>query len=220
MKVKASSLVLDFNLYPRHHLDEQCIADYVDALKAGEKFPPVIVDKKSNRVVDGFKRTTAALRFGGDDADIEVEVRSYPDQAALLLESISLNANHGMRFSHYDARRCIVLCRQLKIEPVRMAAALRMTPDRLERFAEGIHTGRSGEEIPGKQASMHLVDEFVTKRQADGIRKAGGNNQLFMVNQVINLIESNLLDQSNERLLERLAHLGELLNQFATRAVA
>jgi len=29
---EVSSLVLDMNLYPRHHLDEQCIADYAEAM--------------------------------------------------------------------------------------------------------------------------------------------------------------------------------------------
>ena len=44
MKVKAATLVLDMNLYPRHNMDQQCIADYVEALRAGAEFPPAVFE--------------------------------------------------------------------------------------------------------------------------------------------------------------------------------
>lgn len=219
MKIKAASLVLDFNLYPRHHIDEQCVADYANAYKAGAVFPSIIAEKKSRRVVDGFKRTTSVLRTFGQDAEIEVEWRTYPDEQAVLLEAITLNAQHGERFQHYDIRRCIVLADELKLSRDSLASALHVTVDRLERFAEGIHIVKAGGSMPGKQASEH-IDEPLTRRQVEGIRKAGGGNQVFMVNQVINLIEGGLLDQSSERLMERLAHLSELLKPLVRKMAA
>jgi hypothetical protein len=51
----------------------------------------------------------------------------------------------------------------------------------------------------------------LTTKQADGNVKAGGMNQLFYVNQIINLLENDLLDFSNVRLTDRLQYLKELL---------
>lgn len=52
---------------------------------------------------------------------------------------------------------------------------------------------------------------MLTTKQADGNVKAGGMNQLFYVNQIINLLENDLLDFSNVRLTDRLQYLKELL---------
>jgi hypothetical protein len=72
-----------------------------------------------------------------------------------------------------------------------------------------------------KQALGALVDDghrrgpvahvWLTTKQADGNVKAGGMNQLFYVNQIINLLENDLLDFSNVRLTDRLQYLKELL---------
>ena len=222
MKVKAISLVLDFNLYPRHHVDQQCVADYVAALKAGAVFPPIIADKASKRVVDGFKRTTAALRFGGDDAEIEVTFKSYPSEAELLLDAIRLNADHGERLGHYDIGRCIILGHSLKITDEKLAAALSLTLEKLRNYAYRIMEGPGGESVVGKRISIHLQgqEKPLTAKQTEGIKRAGGNNQLATINQVISLIESRLLDRSDERVLDRLARLAELLEPFVRKAAA
>lgn len=215
MKVKAAFLVFDYDLYPRHQLDQICVSDYVNAMKAGAVFPPIVADKKSKRIIDGFKRTRATLKAFGADAQIDVEWRTYPDgpagDAALIQDAISLNADHGERFSHYDMRRCVLLAAQFGLDQDKLAVAMRITMDRLETIRGQIHTSRSGEQVSGKQASVHLLDEPITNKQRDGIKRAGGGNQLFFVNQVINLIESSLLDTSSERLMERLEVLANLI---------
>lgn len=52
---------------------------------------------------------------------------------------------------------------------------------------------------------------MLTTKQVDGNVKAGGMNQLFYVNQIVNLLENDLLDFSNMKLIDRLQYLKELL---------
>lgn len=52
---------------------------------------------------------------------------------------------------------------------------------------------------------------MLTTKQADGNVKAGGMNQLFYVNQIVNLLENDLLDFSNVKLVDRLQYLKEIL---------
>src|SRR5436190_4972945 len=98
-RVPASTLVLDYNLYPRHKLDPVNLRTLNEALDAGEALPSVIADKTSKRVVDGFHRTTVALRR---NVDVAVEWRTYKDDAAMFLDAVALNARHGVPLEPFD----------------------------------------------------------------------------------------------------------------------
>jgi hypothetical protein len=75
-------LVQDYSLYPRTVTDDAHVARLVEALRAGETFPPVVADKASRRVVDGFHRIKAYIRAEGDEAKCAVEWRDYADDQA------------------------------------------------------------------------------------------------------------------------------------------
>ena len=216
-KVEVSSLVFDHNLYPRFEIDDYCITDYARAMEAGAIFPPIIADRKSRRVVDGWKRGKAALKFSGDGAKIEVEWRDYKDEAAVLLDAISTNTIHGERISRYDLQRCAILGQQFGIREDLLAAAMRVTPDHLEQIRAKLRSTRAGDVIANKQVGAHLP-LVVTVKQADGLKRSGGNNQAFFINQVINLIENNLLDTGSERVMERLAHLAAIIEPLVAEA--
>ena len=49
--MRASELVLDFTLYPRHKVDDRNLDRIRLSLEAGEKMPPVRADKESHRVI-------------------------------------------------------------------------------------------------------------------------------------------------------------------------
>src|SRR3990172_8850015 len=68
--VACSDLVLDFTIYPRSSVDATTVSQYVLALQAGEQFPPIIVDRKTKRVVDGFHRVKAYIIAHGDETKI------------------------------------------------------------------------------------------------------------------------------------------------------
>jgi len=57
-----------------------------------------------------------------------------------------------------------------------------------------------------------MAGKELTPEQAEANRRLSGMEQLFYVNQLILLIENDLLDRSNEKLLAGLARLRELLD--------
>ena len=101
-KMKAAQLVLDFGLYPRNNVDEHNVKNLVDALAAGTELPPVIIDRKSKRVVDGFHRVRAHLRLFGDNAEIDVITKNYKNDAELFLDAMRYNASHGAKLDTCD----------------------------------------------------------------------------------------------------------------------
>lgn len=214
IEIKAASVVLDFNLYPRHRVDDTHVLHIREAYRAGAELPPVVIDKTSKRATDGFHRVTATLKEFGEDASIMAEVRDYPDEAAMLLDAMLMNSGHGNNLSPFDRVRCITLAEEFKIDTESIAKALRTSPDNIESLRI-TRTARksSGAITPIKAGLGHLAGRKLSKRQQVGNERLGGMSQpTFYVNQVILLIESNLLNAENVKLLERLAHLRDLLN--------
>lgn len=209
-KVKASELVLDYNLYPRHQINESNVTALKLAMESGASIPPVIADRATKRLADGFHRTTAALKLD-PNALIDVEFRDYADEGALFTDAVALNAGHGQRLSPYDVSRCAALAERFSISMDDLAAALHMRPERLTTLVARKTAISTSGPIPIKNTLRHLAGHNLNKRQVEGNKQALGSSQVFLVNQVINLLENDLLDSGNEQVMERLAHLAGLL---------
>lgn len=213
-EVKAASIVLDYTLYPRSRIDSTHVLHIREALRAGEELPAPVIDKASHRCTDGFHRITAALKEFGGDARIKVEVREYASDAEMLLDAMLMNSGHGSNLTPFDRVRCITLAEEFKIDIESVAKALRTSPDDIERLRITRTARKPGGSItPIKAGIGHLAGRRLSKAQQNGNERLGGMSQpTFYVNQVILLIESNLLNAENVKLLERLAHLRDLLN--------
>jgi len=209
--VKAASLLLDYNIYPRNHLDRQNVRDLRRALRAGNELLPVIADKASKRVVDGFHRITATLEERGENATIGVQWESYKGEKEIFIASIVHNSGHGQKLTPWDTARCITRGEDLKLEPAELAYALRMTIEDLSEIRMRKTATHKGELTPIKNSVRHLAGKSMTAKQMAGHAHALGTHQLFLVNQIINLLEHDLLDEDNERLIERLGDLYSLL---------
>lgn len=212
--VPAASLLLDENLYPRHKVDATHVAHIRSAMRADEELPPVIADRKSKKVADGFHRITAALKEFGEEAEVEVEWRDHEDDGALLLDAIHMNSGHGSNLSRYDRVRCLQLAEEFGVTLEDVAAALRSRPGEVQELrVTRTAKGSRGTMTPIKHGLGHMAGRKITKKQAEGVASYGGMNQLYFVNQVILLIEKDLLDADNEALMERLGYLSELLER-------
>jgi DNA modification methylase len=82
--------------------------DYTEALKAGAKFPPIVVfhDGSDYWPADGFHRLNAHARAGLPK--IAAEVRTGTRRDALLF-AVGANAAHGKRRTNEDKRRAVLL---------------------------------------------------------------------------------------------------------------
>ena len=211
-KMKCSELVLDFDLYPRANVDSKHVTDIAQALAIGVEMPPVVIDKKSKRVVDGFHRIRAAVRVFGDAAEFEVVEKSYKSDGDLFMDAMRYNSAHGAKLDTFDKAHCVLRAVDLGIDDAAIADALHVK----EEWIGELRVGRSAKDgklhVPLKNTIKHMRGKHLTKPQAAANQKLGGMNQAFYVNQLITLIESDLLDRSNEELMKRLAVLGKLLD--------
>lgn len=122
------AIVWDPSIYPRAKWSTSTIDRYVDALEAGDEFPPVIVEPGTRRLLDGKHRQLAYEKAGrliesesiyvpdGDGqrrlkvyrpvegASVPVEERPVPDGMSVKYFAAMLSARHGDRMANADLK--------------------------------------------------------------------------------------------------------------------
>jgi hypothetical protein len=212
--VKAALLVEDLSIYPRFSVDQIYVQRLAEALLAGESLPPVVADKKSMRVVDGFHRRRAYIAAYGPEAKIPVEWKEYKDTREMFLDVLRYNARHGRRLTTGEEVRCVLIGEELGVSREKVAETLGIRREVLEgkverRTAEGPVT----REVL-KPAVSHLAGSSLTPEQVEVNRKLGGYKVSFCVNQLIMLIRSGCVNIEDGKLVARLRELYELLTEL------
>ena len=213
-KVKVLELIRDWSLWPRYEaqeLDSTNLARIKQAILAGEKMPPIVVDGKSLRIVDGFHRQEAYLKLLGGDAEIEVEKRCYENDAEMFQDAMELNAKHGLPLGPEDKVHCILVCRKLKIPLEVIAVKLGMTMDKIKSLKERrVVTIRGGEKIPVPWGQNALSDynrekrnpgkplKPVSAKEELAIRSSNGNIPLVHMRLLLNTLRANAVFTEKE----------------------
>jgi hypothetical protein len=212
--VPVAELILDFSLYPRTVTDEAHAARLAEALRAGETLPPVVAEQKTRRVVDGFHRIRAYLRAIGDEATCQVEWRDYASDVDLFLDAAKLNARHGLRISRLDEAHCMAVAARLGVKDTELAAVLALTAEKYEQLrASRFGTDNHGDPVLLKRSSRHLAGGRLTRKQIAGNAKSSGWRLDFHIDQIINAIESDLVNYQDQTLMPKLQRLHQLLDR-------
>jgi hypothetical protein len=214
--MRAAEVVLDFDLYPRNNLDSSNVSNIAEAISAGIEVPPVVIDRKSKRCIDGFHRIKAMLRLHGEEAEITVVEKEYKTEREMFLDAMRYNSTHGAKLDSCDRTRCALIAERLHISADMTAKALNMTVTSLKhlRLTRTAETGpmRNKTEIPLKRTiAGNMAGKTLTKEQAEVNDRLSGMNQSFYANQLIMLIETDMLDTEDEKLMKRLEKLHGLL---------
>lgn len=232
-KYPASLLVEDTALYPRERVDNFNVNQLAEGYRAGATVPPPLVAREGLFVIDGWHRRRAFMKVFGDDVPMEIEVRDFKDRAEMFLEAVRLNASHGNRLSTVDKKRCLILAEEFKVQEDRMWEVLHVRPETGRVWSNARATVASkkgtlgngskyrtpgmnrpkGRTVPLKGSMEHFSGQTVTTMQEQAMEKAGGLRQNYYVAQVINLLEHNLLDTKNQKLIDRLSYLHKLLER-------
>ena len=101
------ALVLDQKLQSRTEINEDTVADYVEAVKRGDEFPPVLAyfDGVHYWLTDGYHRYHAHKQAGRAGIDCEVVNGTFRDA---VLKATSVNSKHGMRRTYADKRKAVM----------------------------------------------------------------------------------------------------------------
>lgn len=211
-KVKVCELVFDTTVYPRPDIDSQHVSNIVKALEAGTSMPPLVVEKKTLRVVDGFHRGKGYLRLYGKDHLIDVVEKTYKDDKELLKDAARYNSSHGRNLTSYDRAHCALRLADLGADDEEIGMVLHMTAQAVGELRVDRSAVVGKLHVPIKRTIRHMAGKKLTPEQQKVNERSSGMNQVFYANQLIDLIESELLDDDDKELMGRLLHLRNLIN--------
>lgn len=208
-EVAIADLVLDHSLYPRAQVSSVTVSQLADAIQAGSVLPPIRVDRETMRVIDGFHRVKAHKHLGLETIAAQLEI--VVSDADFFERAVAANSAHGSRFAPYDYARILQRAMELGLERERVAVVLRATPVRLEEVERGYFALMGSQPVPTKRTIAHMCGRQLTPAQVETNKKLGGMNQFFYVNQLLLLIDNDLIDWDNPKLLEGLYRLAQRL---------
>ncbi len=115
MEINIEKVIWEPSIYPREKWSTSTIEQYADVLRAGGKFPPIILEAGTNRLLDGKHRLEAhklyAKQYGERQEEfsgfkeewpipsstIQAEIHTIPDGIPPKLYAASLSVQHGDR---------------------------------------------------------------------------------------------------------------------------
>lgn len=245
--VDIADLLLDYNFYPRHKINSQHSSRLALAIEAGNSVPPIIVDKKTMRVSDGFHRVDAYRKLYGTHAQIPVIFKEYKSDRELFIDAMRYNSDHGYNLTSQDRARSVGIAQSLGIKDEMIAHALRVkvkvitedyearkcsvvkitvkeepkeTPKSTTAKAKVKKDTGFTETVYLKRPALWMAGGQLTQEQVAIHEKLGGNPASYYVNQLILLIEGKFIDPSDTQLYSRLSTLRDTLDQYLMRHAA
>ena len=210
--VPAASLVEDFALYPRHDVDGGHVADLARALRAGATLPPLVADRASKRLADGWHRRRAAIRVHGPEAMVAVEFKDYPTEADIFADAVARNAIHGRKLDRQDQIRVAVLAEHFGIDTERVSSLLRIEPARVLELRPRV-VFEEGQElaIAAKPVAEAFYGQHLSSEQIGAMKSFSGLRLSQQVTQVQRAVASGLIDLTDARLCRALHRLAQTI---------
>jgi DNA modification methylase len=117
-KIQIGKVVFDGSIYPRSKPSSAIIEEYADSLMGGAKFPPIVLESGTNRLLDGYHRWKAHLKWRegyqlslNDDKPIaeppdaiDAEFHVIPDGIPAKLYAAKMSSVHGHRLTPGECR--------------------------------------------------------------------------------------------------------------------
>jgi len=219
VQLPLATLVEDMDLYPRHAVDTAHVQSLVFALESGATLPPVVADKRSKKITDGWHRCRAYKRVLGPEAVIDVELIPYKSDAEMVIDAVARNAAHGRPFDAIDRTRSVVMLRTVGCTDTQIGLALRVPEKRVQKLMVKLASApkSSGETIPGtnqvalKRSVIHLAGGTLTKSQAKTHGMMPGVSFLLIARQLTEALRESMVNMEDAKLVRGLIELRDTL---------
>jgi hypothetical protein len=107
-KLEIFQIFAHADIQPRAEIHQETVDEYTEAMRNGDKFPPVVVFRDDDVfywLADGFHRFEAAKEAGR--TFIQAEIRAGGKREAIL-HAVGANAIHGLRRTNMDKRNSVL----------------------------------------------------------------------------------------------------------------
>ena len=209
--LRIKDVVIDESVYPRINVDWVTTARYLNALKSGANFPPIVVALLDGKyiLVDGGHRLKAYE--ANKETHIQAEVLEDLDMKAIYIEAVKRNSEHGRQFSTQEVTKiCITLTEWGESQEV-ISELVRIPTDKITPFVAKRMTriAGTGQEIPLKATIKHFAD--VDFQEPINQKAIMGGNQKSVLETFIRLMENNWINLEDKAVITKLKKIRRLL---------
>lgn len=213
---RIDELVMDKKYYPRMNVGWQTVASYANAMKIGDKFPPIKVGILDNKkiLVDGWHRV-GAHKLNKEEF-IQGESEKYKNERDLFIDAARLNSRHGRPYSVQERIDVIRRLEKMEVPVFQIESILGIKMDKWEKMKMNrIVFKPSGEEVVLKASlipsKVSGIPEDIEELQKTMV---GVTSQTAFLDQLIHMLDNDFLDLENDKIVERLQLLNEKINSL------
>lgn len=219
--LKIKDIKVEKELYPRRGLDWTTTARYHNAMKAGAKFPPVVVGVLNGiaYLIDGAHRIQALK--GLKIEKVEAELLRIKDRKQLYKEAVKRNSSHGKPFTTQEVTGIIMKLEALKVPKAEISQMVGIPIEKVVPFVAKRATLAYGEKnaFPLKKTLSPLAgteqDEEVEEKQ----RTFAGISQLGLLRNLNSILENNWLEITDKNIVKELIKLRKLMDSLTIKLV-
>lgn len=194
MKMEIQQLVLDYDIYPRTRVNDYYVARLIAAFKAGAKFPPIIIEAESKRIIDGFHRYHVYL--DQEIKKVEVTPKTYATEADLFADSVRLNIGHGEPLDSYSVKRAVLRLEEYGYAKEQISEVVRLPVANIEKIERGFAFNEKDQPIALKGGLKHLAQTTLSTEKEEVNRHYSGQKATFHLNQLCELLQHDMWPRS------------------------
>jgi len=194
--MELSKIKIDISVLPRG-INFVHVNDLKNAALSGVVFPPLIVERGTGRLVDGYHRYTLYKQLNGENYNADVEERDYSDDNAVFLAAVEANATHGLAYSTYDRRRILVEAERRGISRDVISSAIKMPVEKADKkLADGsafVNTPVGHRQrVPLRTGLKPLAGHLLTKEQEEANKQSSMKAE-YHADALVKLLRAGLL---------------------------
>ena len=211
--LRLKQVIFDTQLYPRTQADWMTAYSYSEAMKAGSKFPPIVVAEFEGKyiLVDGKHRLDALTI--NKETHVSAIILSGLTKPQIFAEAVKSNSAHGRKLSNQERAYCIQKLQEFKYDLGDIALLVHIPMEKLTTFvADRLSNSITGQPIMLKAPIMNMAGEIVSNDIISGQQMIASRGQYQILNELVFLIETHTLEIAKHK--EQLIKLKKLLDQL------
>jgi hypothetical protein len=202
--------------------DQSTVSRYRQALRHGEKFPPLVRDQDNN-LIAGYHRRDMYREEHGPDYEVDVVTIQCENDLERLVYAVQDNLRHGRPIEGYERRMAIVKLINLGMKDDQICDLFKCSVKSVQHVAgmtvvlRGGATNAHGDQelMPLKRGAEHIAGRTVTVRQYEQhVRHDVAVPIETSASQLTRWIKNRWVDMENERSINALRELHDELKKF------
>jgi len=211
--IPINKVKIEAETYPRVSTDWITCARYYNALKAGAKFPAIVVAEVNEEyfLIDGAHRLKAFK--GNKETHIQAEIVKNLDKKQIYLEAVKYNIQHGRQFSTQEVTKICITLEKWNMSQDQISEIVRIPSDKITAFVAKRMTRitETQEEIALK-APLRNLSEFDLETMPNQNRITG-TSQIQMLDALLKMIKNGWIDRKNKLVMGKLGSIHRLLEE-------